>query len=78
MGLALSAVFDMMRQGGRHMKKLMFTVVFAALALFSLTACMKDDLSDIDVKVDGDLKTTFSTGSGGSGMKSRMRSGIGF
>ena len=60
------------------MKNFVFTVVFMALALGTLSACMKDDLSNIDVKVDGDMKTTFSTGSGGSGMKSRMRTGIGF
>ena len=78
MGLALSAVFDMMREGGRHMKKFMFTAVFAVFALFSLTACMKDDLSNIDIKVDGDLKTSYSTGSGGSVMGSRARTGISF
>ena len=60
------------------MKNLVFTVVFMALTICSLTACMKDDLSNIDVKVDGDLRTTFSTGSGGSAMKSRARAGIGF
>ena len=60
------------------MKNFVFTVVFMALALGMLSACMKDELSNIDVKVDGDMKTTFSTGSGGSGMKSRMRTGISF
>ena len=60
------------------MKNFVFTVVFAALALGSLSACVKDDLSNIDVKVDGEFKTTFSTGSGGTAMKSRMRTGISF
>ena len=77
-GLALSAVFDMMREGGRPMKKSVFAAVLAVLALFCLSACMKDDLENIDVKVDGDLRTTFSTGSGGSGMKSRARTGVSF
>ena len=78
MGLALAAVLVMMREGGRPMKNFVFTVVFALLAMGTLSACMKDDLSNIDVKVDGDVKTTFSTGSNGSAMKSRMRTGIGF
>ena len=60
------------------MKNFVFTVVFALLAMGTLSACMKDDLSNIDVKVDGDVKTTFSTGSNGSATKSRMRTGIGF
>ena len=60
------------------MKNFVFTVVFAALALGMLSACMKDDLGNIDVKVDGDVKTTFSTGSRGSGMMSRTRTGISF
>ena len=60
------------------MKNFVFTVVFAALAIGTLSACVKDDLSDIDIKVDGDVKTTFSTGSGGSGMKSRARTGVSF
>ena len=60
------------------MKNFVFTVVFAALAIGTLSACVKDDLSDIDIKVDGDVKTTFSTGSGGSAMKSRIRTGISF
>ena len=60
------------------MKNFVFTVVFAVLAICTLSACMKDDLSNIDVKIDGDLKTSFSTGSGGSGMKSRARTGVNF
>ena len=60
------------------MKNFVFTVVFAVLAICTLSACMKDDLSNIDVKVDGDVKTSFSTGSGGSGMKSRARTGVSF
>ncbi len=48
------------------------------LALFCLVACMKDDLENIDVKVDGSVKTTFSTGSGGSGAYSRTRTSISF
>ena len=60
------------------MKNFVFTVVFAVLAMCTLSACMKDDLSNIDVKVDGDVKTSFSTGSGGSGMKSRARTGVSF
>ena len=60
------------------MKNFVFTAVFALLAMGTLSACMKDDLSNIDVKVDGDLKTTFSMGSGGSAMKSRARTGVSF
>ena len=60
------------------MKNFVFIVVFTALAMGTLSACMKDDLSNIDVKVDGDLKTTFSTGSKGSGMMGRTRTGISF
>ena len=60
------------------MKNFVFTVVFAVLAMCTLSSCMKDDLSNIDVKVDGDVKTSFSTGSGGSGMKSRARTGVSF
>ena len=60
------------------MKNFVFTVVFAALAIGTLSACMKDDLGNIDVKVDGDVKTTFSTGSGGSAAKHRARTGISF
>ena len=60
------------------MKKSVFIVVLAVLALLCLSACMKDDLENIDVKVDGDLRTTFSTGSSGSGVYSRARTGIGF
>ena len=60
------------------MKNFVFTVVFAALAIGTLSACVKDDLSDIDIKVDGDVKTTFSTGSKGSGMMGRTRTGISF
>ena len=60
------------------MKNFVFTVVFAALAIGTLSACVKDDLSNIDIKVDGDMRTTFSTGSGGSAMKSRTRVGIDF
>jgi hypothetical protein len=78
MGLALAAVLVMMREGGRSMKNFVFTVVFAVLAVGTLSACVKDDLSDIDIKVDGDVRTTFSTGSGGSGMMSRTRVGIDF
>ena len=37
------------------MKNFVFTVVFAALALGSLSACVKDDLSNIDIKVDGEF-----------------------
>ena len=60
------------------MKKFMFTAVFIVLALFVLAGCTKDDLSSIDLKVDGDLKTSYSTGSGGSVMGSRARTGISF
>ena len=60
------------------MKNFVFTVVFAALAIGTLSGCMKDDLSNIDIKVGGDVKTSFSAGSGGSCMKSRMRTGISF
>ena len=60
------------------MKNFVFTVMFMALAMCSLTACMKEGLSDVDVKVGGDLRTTFSTGSGGPAMKGRTRTGIGF
>lgn len=60
------------------MKKLMFAAVSAMLMFCSLTACVKDDLENIDVKIDGDLRTTFSTGSGGSGAYSRARTGISF
>ena len=47
-------------------------------ALGSLPACTKDDLSNIDVKVDGSMKTTFGTGSSGFGAGSRARTGISF
>ena len=60
------------------MKNFVFTVVFAALAIGTLSACVKDDLSSIDIKVDGEFKTTFSTGSSGSGMKNRTRTGVSF
>ena len=60
------------------MKNFVFTVVFAALALGSLSACVKDDLNNIDIKVDGDFKTSFSTGSSGLAAKSRARAGVGF
>ena len=60
------------------MKNFVFTVVFAALAIGTLSACMKDDLGNVDVKVDGDVKTTFSTGGKGSGMMGRTRTGISF
>ena len=78
MGLALAAVLVMMREGGRPMKNFVFTVVFAALAIGTLSACMKDDLSNIDIKVDGDFKTSFSTGSRGPAVKSRARTGASF
>lgn len=68
----------MMRGGDRPMKKLMSAVVFVVFALCSLPACTKDDLSNIDVKVDGSMKTTFSTGSSGFGVGSRTRTGISF
>ena len=60
------------------MKNFMFAVVFVVFALCSLPACTKDELSDIDVKVDGSMKTTFGTGSSGFGAGSRARTGIGF
>ena len=60
------------------MKNFVFIVVFTALAIGSLSACVKDDLSNIDVKVDGEFKTSFSTGSGGSAAKHRARTGISF
>ena len=60
------------------MKNFVFTVVFALLAIGTLSACMKDDLGNVDVKVDGDVKTTFSTGSKCSGMMGRTRTGISF
>ena len=60
------------------MKNFVFTVVFAALVIGTLSACVKDDLSNIDIKVDGEFKTTFSTGSSGSAAKSRTRTGVSF
>ena len=60
------------------MKNFMFAVVFVVFALCSLPACTKDDLSDIDVKVGGSMKTTFSTGGSGFGAGSRTRTGISF
>ena len=60
------------------MKNFVFIVVFTALAIGSLSACVKGDLSNIDIKVDGDFKTSFSTGSGGLAAKSRARTGVGF
>ena len=60
------------------MKKLMSAVVIAVFALCSLPACTKDDLSNVDVKVGGSMKTTFSTGSRGFDAGSRTRTGVGF
>ena len=60
------------------MKKSLFRSLLMVFMLLCLTACMKDDLSNIDVKVDGSMKTSFSTGSGGSGAHSRARTGISF
>lgn len=60
------------------MKKFLFSVISAVLALCWLSACVKDDLENVDVKVDGSLKTTFSTGSRASGASSSGRVGIGF
>ena len=77
MGLALFAVFDMMLRGG-FMKKLFLCGLLAALALFGLSACTKDDLSQIDIKTDGSFKSSYSVGSGGSGAYGRMRTGLSF
>lgn len=60
------------------MKKSLFRSLLTVFMLLCLTACMKDDLSNIDVKVDGSVKTTFSTGSSGSGAYSRTRTGLSF
>ena len=60
------------------MKKSLFRLLLTVFTLLCLTACMKDDLSNIDVKVDGSMKTSFSTGSGGFGAHSRARTGISF
>ena len=78
MGLALSLVFVMMRKGVRPMKKFMLAIVFAMFALGSLPACTKDDLSNVDIKVDGSMKTTMSTGSRGFGAGGSTRVGVGF
>ena len=60
------------------MKNFMFAVVFVVFALCSLPACTKDDLSNIELKTDGSMKTTFGTGSSGFGAGSRARTGISF
>ena len=41
------------------MKKLFLCGLLAALALFGLSACTKDDLSQIDIKTDGSFKNLF-------------------
>ena len=60
------------------MKKFMSAVVFVVFALCSLPACTKDDLSNVDIKVDGSMKTTMSTGSRGFGAGGSTRVGVGF
>ena len=59
------------------MKALISRIFMVVLSLLCLTACMKDDLDAIDIKVDGSMKTSISTGSS-SGVHSRARSGLSF
>ena len=62
----------MTKNNRNHLRQL------AALALFGLSACTKDDLSQIDIKTDGSFKSSYSVGSGGSGAYGRMRTGLSF
>lgn len=60
------------------MKKLFLCGLLAAIGIFGLTACTKDDLSQIDIKTDGSFKSSYSVGSNGSGAYGRLRTGLSF
>ena len=68
--------YDARRRG--LMKTFLFAAVSAVLALCCLSACTKDDLSNVDIKMDGSVKTSISTGSLAPGVQNRTRVGIGF
>lgn len=54
-------------------------IFFAPLVLMMLLAtCLTGCLQEDNIKVDGDMTTVFSTGSGFSHAQSRARTGISF
>lgn len=60
------------------MKKLFLNGLLTMFVLFGLTACTKEDLSQIDIKTDGSFKSSYSMGSNGTGAYGRMRTGLSF
>lgn len=60
------------------MKSFFLRVTVIMLVIGALAGCTKDDLSAIDVKVDGSFESSYSVGKSSSGAYSRTRMGVGF